>query len=277
VLLATVLALTAAALHAAWNLIAKSSDDPELALVGQFAVGGVVSAALLPVVGLPGGRALPWLACSTVVHVTYVLALVRAYHHGDFSFAYPVARGGGALLAAISGVALLGDDVAAGSWVAFALVAAGLVGLVGTRPTRASITWAAVTAATIGTYTALDAHGSRISTSGQSYGLTLLVCTGVAVALVGVARGRRRDLAARLPIAWRRYLVAGVFGVAAYTLVLVAVRYAPVGYVTMLRESSVVLAALAGWLFLHERMGARRLACAGVILAGLITLVASSA
>jgi drug/metabolite transporter (DMT)-like permease len=59
--------------------------------------------------------------------------------------------------------------------------------------------------------------------------------------------------------------------------VLVAVRYAPVGYVTMLRESSVVLAALAGWLFLHERMGGRRLACSAVILAGLVTLVASSA
>ena len=31
----------------------------------------------------------------------------RAYHHGDFSFAYPLARGGGALLAAIGGVLFL--------------------------------------------------------------------------------------------------------------------------------------------------------------------------
>jgi drug/metabolite transporter (DMT)-like permease len=277
VLLATVLALTAAALHAGWNLIAKTSDDRELALVGQFVVGGLVAAALVPVVGLPGGGALPWLIGSTAVHVVYVLALVQAYHHGDFSFAYPVARGGGALLAAIGGVALLDDHVTIGSWFAFALVAAGLAGLVGTRPTRRSIVWAAITAVTIGAYTTIDAHGARISASGQSYGLSLLALTGVAMAVVGLARGRRRDLVASLPTAWWRYLVAGVCGVAAYTLVLVAVRYAPVGYVTMLRESSVVLAALAGWLFLHEPMGERRLVCSGVILAGLITLVASSA
>ena len=187
-LLATALALTAAALHAGWNLIAKTSGDRELALIGQFGVGGVLSAALLPVVGLPGGRALPWLLVSTGVHVIYVLALVRAYHHGDFSFAYPVARGGGALLAAIGGVALLDDDVTASSWVAFALVAAGLAGLVGTRPTRSSVWGAAVTAATIGSYTTIDAHGARISTSGQSYGLTLLLLTGVAMVVLGVAR-----------------------------------------------------------------------------------------
>ena len=82
---------------------------------------------------------------------------------------------------------------------------------------------------------------------------------------------------ASLSTSWHRYLVAGVCGVAAYTLVLVAVRYAPVGYVTMLRESSVVLAALAGWLFLHERMGERRLVCSAVILAGLVTMIATTA
>ena len=42
-------------------------------------------------------------------------------------------------------------------------------------------------------------------------------------------------------------------------MVLAAVRLAPVGYVAALRESSVVLGALAGWLFLHERMGRARL------------------
>jgi drug/metabolite transporter (DMT)-like permease len=273
VLLATVLALTAAALHAGWNLLAKTSDDRELALVGQFVVGGVLSAVALAAVGLPGWRAVPWLALSSAVHVLYVLGLVRAYHHGDFSFAYPLARGGGALLAAAGGVVLLGDDVAAGSWVAFALVAAGLLGLVGTRPTAASIGWATATGVTIGVYTTIDAHGARESASGQSYGLALLAATGVAIGLLAIGRGRARDLAASFPSTWRRYLVAATCGVAAYTLVLVAVRYAPVGHVTMLRESSVVLAALAGWVFLDERMGGRRLACSAVILAGLVTLI----
>jgi len=68
--------------------------------------------------------------------------------------------------------------------------------------------------------------------------------------------------------------VAGVCTATAYALVMVAVRHAPVGYVAMLRESSVVIGALVGWRFLHEPMGGRRLVSSVVMLAGLVGLVA---
>lgn len=73
---------------------------------------------------------------------------------------------------------------------------------------------------------------------------------------------------------WRRNLAGGLGTTVAYTMVLVAVRHAPVGYVTMLRESSVVIGALLGWLVLHEDLGSRRLARSVVILTGLVLLVA---
>ena len=57
-------------------------------------------------------------------------------------------------------------------------------------------------------------------------------------------------------------------------MVLVAVRCAPVGYVTMLRESSVVIGPLLGWLVLHEPLGRQPdPASAGVVLTGLVLLV----
>ncbi len=40
-----------------------------------------------------------WAAITGIVHVPYIVALASAYDRGDFSLAYPVARGGGALLA----------------------------------------------------------------------------------------------------------------------------------------------------------------------------------
>jgi drug/metabolite transporter (DMT)-like permease len=43
--------------------------------------------------------------------------------------------------------------------------------------------------------------------------------------------------------------------------------------VAALRESSVVLAAAAGWVFLHERLGRARLASAVVVTSGLVLLV----
>ncbi len=56
-------------------------------------------------------------------------------------------------------------------------------------------------------------------------------------------------------------------------MVLVAVRLAPVGYVAMLRESSIVIGAVAGWLLLKEHLGRHRVVSSVVIAAGMGLLV----
>jgi drug/metabolite transporter (DMT)-like permease len=58
-----------------------------------------------------------------------------------------------------------------------------------------------------------------------------------------------------------------------YTLVQIALRRAPVGYVTALRESSVLLAAVLGQRMLRETAGRRRIAAAGGVVVGLVVLV----
>ena len=88
---------------------------------------------------------------------------MRAYHHGDFSFAYPLARGGGALLAAIGGVVFLGDELSGLAWLAIAIVVAGLASLVRPHVDPVCALWAGLTALTIGIYTTLDAAGARRS------------------------------------------------------------------------------------------------------------------
>ena len=61
-------------------------------------------------------------------------------------------------------------------------------------------------------------------------------------------------------------------------MVLAAVRSAPVGYVAAIRESSVVLGAIAGWLLLGEGAGdhreiRRRVIAAVMVATGLVVLV----
>jgi uncharacterized membrane protein len=225
-------------------------------------------------VGLPGWEAVPYLAASGAVHVLYLLALIRSYGQGDFSLAYPLARGSGALAAAVGGVMLLDDHLTAGSWAAIGIVMAGIVVLVGRRVEGRSVEWALVTGATIGVYTLIDAAGAR-ATDGVAYGLSVITASALCLTVVNLARGRGPAFMATLPEAGRRYVLAGACTAAAYTMVLAAVRLAPVGYVATLRESSVVLAALVGWLVLDEHLGRRRLMAAGVMTVGLALLVAS--
>lgn len=273
---ATLLALGSAVLHAFWNLLVKTSDERFLTAWGQFLVGAVLSLPLLIVLGVPDSAAWPYLATSSVVHVVYVVALVRAYHHGDFSVAYPLARGGGALLAAIGGVVFLSDHLSGWSWLAIAVVVGGLASLVRPSAGRLALLWAGLTAATIGTYTTLDAAGARHTDSGFSYGIAVFAGAAFALSIAGVARGRGPALVAYLRTGDRlRIAAGGIASVVAYSLVLAAVKLAPVGYVAALRESSVVLGAAAGWLLLHERLGKARLISSMVIAAGLILLIAS--
>jgi len=135
-----------------------------------------------------------------------------------------------------------------------------------------ALLWAGLTAATIGTYTTLDAAGARRS-SGLGYGIAIVLGVGLVLSAAIVASGRAGRLGAGVRREWPRFLVGGVCSTLAYSMVLAAARLAPVGYVASLRESSVILGAGAGWLFLHERLGRARLASALVVTAGLVLLI----
>ena len=270
-LLATVLALVAAVLHAGWNLVAKRSVDPYLALWGQFLLAGVIGAVVLLVLrDLPAG-AWWWALGSGLFHVPYVVALGWAYRHGDFSLAYPIARGGGALLAAIGGLVLLGDDL---SWlgVAAIVVVVGGMGMLAWGAAPAQVVAALVVAVSIGGYTVFDSHAAR-EYERFSYVFAAQVVTAATATVTGVALGRGRDLLAVPRAVWLRMSGAAVMTIAAYGLVLVAVRHAPVGYVAALRESSVLIAVFVGARYLGEGRARVRAVAATTIVAGLVLLV----
>ena len=270
-LLATVYALTAALLHAGWNLIAKRSIDPFLALWGQFVVAGVASAIVLAFRGGLPAEAWGWALLSVIIHVPYVVGLAWAYQHGDFSLAYPIARGGGALLAAIGGIVLLGDELSPLSLVAILVIVGGMAMLAAGAP-ASQLSMALMVALTIGTYTVVDAHAAR-QFGGVSYVLGVFIIMGLCTTVTGVVGGRWGDLRALTPATWWRTGLAGIMTVVTYGLVLLAVQHAPVGYVAALRESSVLIATVVGWRMLGERRGHVRTAAAGVIVAGLVLLV----
>jgi drug/metabolite transporter (DMT)-like permease len=272
VLAATFLALGSAALHASWNLLVKTSADRLVAAWGFYLAGGILFLPVFLFVDVPGADALPFLAASSLVHVAYVVALTRAYHHGDFSFAYPLARGGGALVAAVGGVLFLADSLSGLAWLAIAIVVGGLASLVRPGIGRIALLWAGLTAAAIGTYTTLDAAGARRS-SGLGYGIAITLGGGLVLSAALVLSGRAPRVGPAVRREWRRFLVGGVCSTLAYSMVLAGTRLAPVGYVAALRESSVMLGAGAGWLFLHERLGRARLASALVVLSGLVLLI----
>ncbi len=272
VLTATLLALGAAVLHAGWNLTVKSTaEDRFLMLWGQFFLAAVFVAPIIVATGGIPARSWLWVAISGAVHLPYCIALARAYDHGDFSLAYPIARGGGAMLAAIGGVALLGDHLSFVTACGIGVVGCGLLLLAG-RGSRTSVISALIVAVTIGVYSVSDAKGIR-SSGTAVYALCTHIGTATSTTLFALATGRATEMRGILERNWRRLSLVAIAATVTYGMVQLAFERAPVGYVTALRESSVVLAAFVGWKRLGESAGGRRLVATLVVLAGLVVLV----
>lgn len=295
-LTATLLALAAAVIHAGWNLAIKQSGDRFVALWGQFLIAALLSGAVM--LAFPSARHIAWsyALASGLIHTPYAIALAKAYDSGDFSITYPLARGGGALLAAIGGTIVLHDDLTILGWIGAGIIFAGLVLL--SRPWQAfragqgganrqvganrqfdrALLWALLVSVTIAAYTIIDAEGSRRSDN-PAYVLGGFIFGGASLTVTGLASGRGRQLATVLRASGAKIGAGAVASMVTYAMVLIAVRTAPVGYVAAIRECSVVLGALAGWFVLGEGRGKdsadahRRIRAAVVVAGGLVVLV----
>jgi drug/metabolite transporter (DMT)-like permease len=264
--------LGSAVLHATWNALAHGIADR---LVG-FALIGISSTAVcavaVPFTGLPTAAAWPYVASSAAVHVCYLLALMVGYNLGEFSQVYPLARGTSPWVVAVITVAVLGQHLPWAELVGVLVVSAGLISLVflGGRPTRSdlpALTAAFVTGLLIATYTVIDGVGVH-TTSVTSYGAWLFLLQGPVVPLVALGV-RGRALPGQLRPSLVTGLLGGVVSLAAYGLVLWAQTRGPLAPIAALRETSIIVGALIGAVFFHERLGRGRAVAAAVVVAGI--------
>ena len=151
------------------------------------------------------------------------------------------------------------------------VVAIGLILLAG-RGASAQVIVALGVAGTIGVYSIVDAKGIR-SVGTALYAAASFICVMLTTTTWALATGRRHEMVAAVRVRWRTFFVMGVASGITYALVQIAFKYAPVGYVTCLRESSVVIAAFVGARYLGEGHTTRRVIAASIVLSGLLLLV----
>jgi drug/metabolite transporter (DMT)-like permease len=260
------------AAHAIVNAVLKSGKDKmsSRALIDGFSALLVFPAAFfLP---LPQG-AWGWLAASAVVHLVYLVCLIKSFETADMSVAYPIARGAAPALAAVGAVAFFDEPIDA--WIAcgIGLVCSGVL-LVGAGRTvsRSAIGWAAATGVSIAIYTVVDAQGVRAAPSAQSYIVWIFLMLGGGIGMTfALWRGPRFIVAARSE--WRAGLFAGAMSIVTYGLALWAYRLGDTPRLAALRETSIVFATLIAIFVLKERVSAARGAGIAVIALGAALLL----
>ena len=271
---AVALALGAAFLHAGWNVALASAASTRAATAGVLLFGALLLAPPALLFGDVSSAALPFIAVSAALELAYFVLLARAYDGGEVSVVYPVARGLAPVVVLGAGAVVLGETVSFGAAIGVLAVAAGVL-LVGwgalsghmpreNAPPPRDLLFGVAIGVVIAAYTLVDAEGVERA---DPIAYLALVTAPCAVLYPLVTRTAP-------DVGWRTgATAAATFG--AYLLVLAALERAPAAPVSAVRESSVVIAAILAAVFLHERVGGRRIAGAIAVAVG-VGLIAYS-
>lgn len=275
--LVLVLVLGAAFLHAFWNALIKGAADRAVTMamvnVGHLAVGLILVFNYLP----PAQASWSFLAGSTLIHFFYYAFLVASYRFGDLSQVYPISRGISPVIVATGAWYFAGEVMSGEAWTGLFLITGGIAIIFFARQ-KGHSNWKAITAAlftglTIASYTVVDGLGIRASDSPLGYIGWLFVLEFISS--IAILSYRWRSLAA---ISYRVYgigIIGGVVSAVAYGLAMYAQNLAPLGAVSAIRESSVLIAALIGVIWFKERPWKPRVIAALVVVAGVIILASS--
>ena len=268
----TAAVLAAALLHATWNVLLKSGEDKELESIGVGIGSGLLALVAALFLPPPASASWPWLVGSAFVHILYFLFLGGAYRWGELSYTYPVMRGGGPMIVALLGAVAFNEILGAGQTLGVVLICAGILAFASGRHDPRATAFAVANAVVIAAYTLIDGYGARASGAPVSYALWFFAANGMVLLLYSVVRGRGRPMAIYFRTRWPRALIGGTLAIGAYGVALWAMTRAPIALVAVLRETSVIFAALLSALFLKEKMTRRRLVATGAVMLGLVAL-----
>ena len=262
-------ALTAAVLHALWNLLLARAPDVEAAAVVALLTSELVFIPVVVVVWHVERAVWPWLLGSGLLELAYFALLAAAYRRAPLSVVYPVARGGAPVLVLLVSVAVLGHGTSARQATGVALVVLGILFVRGlAQPDPVGLAFGAAIACCIAGYTLIDKQGIRYAAPIPYLELSMILPSVAYAAMVIRLRSAAVVRAAFGPAS----VVAGIATFVAYGCVLAALSRAPAASVAAVRETSVVVAAALAAVVLKERVTRTRLLGAFAVVAGIALL-----
>lgn len=277
--LASILAITAAFLHAVFGALQKGRHDP---WISRAAIDLSYLVLALPValflVPWPDPHLWPVLAGAMGIHIAYKIAQAKTYQRGAFTVVYPVVRGSAPLVVVLVAMIVFDERFNAVQWLGLGLLVGGIFGLalnslrklkVGRDTLVPALAWALITGVTVAAYTTYDAWGIRLAANPFTFLAWFFVLDGLFMPLLSWRRLAALPRVEVAPLA-ARGMIGAVVAFASFGSVMLATRIDDVGRAAVLRETSTVFAALVGWVILGEKVGPRRVALMALIALGAV-------
>ena len=253
------LVLLAAVTHASWNFFSKKiSGNLPTFWLGSMCINMVLLPFTIVIIfkdGFNWQGAVPILI-SAIFHCFYYITLFNSYKFGDISAAYPISRGTGVALTALIAVFVLHDYVSVLGWTGIILIVSGIltVGLSNTmtQDDIKSCIFAFITGITIAGYSLADSRSAGFNhpvVSLNVMSITSLLMVAPITFRKGFSKTVRENLD-HLPYA----PVIGLGSLGTYLIIMYAFSLSNhASYIVALRECSVILASILGFMVLKEK------------------------
>ena len=275
-MLATVLVLVAALLHATWNTLIKFSGERLLVIACMDSVALLFVLLAVGFVSLPPLEIWPWIIASALFELLYRYLLIQAYRVGDLGLVYPLMRGLSPLVVLALTLVFAGEVLSTQQIVGILLIPFGMLCLLwqgggGERLPWSMLPVVALIGLCIGCYTFLDGQALRRWSHPLDYLVWLTLLSAWPFPLLAMVR-KRAAFSLFWRTQWRLGLSVGLCVLLSYALVLWAMQLGSIAEAAALREVSVILVVLFGMRYLKEPFGRSRLLACGLVLIGMLVM-----
>ena len=268
----------AALLHALWNIIIKSLNNSLVGIAVKVFFQSIIFFPIIFIVQPPQGLTWFYLVCSSILHSIYFILLGSMYNRGDMTVIYPIARGCAPVFVTILSLIFLQDSISLVGIIGIITVSFGLV-LLSLENFKIEMNIKIIgislfIALIISIYTFTDGAGVRSADMASTY-IVWNFFLGGWISIGYVFFRNKKELFELQLIDLMYILLATIISFTAYAIIIWSMKHIPIGFVSSMRESSIIFASLIGYYFLKEKIGYIRLLSGFIFFIGVYLIYTS--
>jgi drug/metabolite transporter (DMT)-like permease len=257
----------------------KNGGEPWVRMGVLTCVTGSLGLIIIPFVDAPASASWPYLATSIAIHQVYFCFVCFGYQFGALSQVYPIQRGVAPILVAVGAYFFVGEALNILGTLSVALISFAILSLAFDQSGKfnggRAVPIALITGILIAGYTIVDGKGVRLAGDNiLGYIVWLFALEAVPFTLLCLYFVKRNYK----QITKQHILTSisgGVMAFFAYGMVIWAMSFSHLTYVSALRETSVILAAWIGTQLMGEPFGKKRIIAAILVSIGVVILQVS--
>ena len=280
------LALLSGILNAVWNFFSKKkASDFSVMITGVCVANLTVLPISLLIIALQGfdTRAIPFMIATGVVEAVDFYLLVKLYQGSDISMAYPVSRGTGVMFIAILSSIIFKEHVSNLAKVGIFLVLSGVLFFSLHKGRGFKDVWESIkkqkiaflTGLAMVVYTLIDRAGAPYCNPLVYFNAKELISMVLIVPFLFRGGHTISHMKETMKKDGKYALTIGYGIICSYVLILIIYNLfaeAKTSYVTPIRETSMVIGAVMGFVFLKEKATVNKIAGILAIVLGVILI-----